>query len=854
MKVKFAKAFAKTCLLLTIFSSIISTGTRPVLAQNVEDYVDEFAELAGETAARFGNNVAVYEIWNEEDSTAYLSEETYARILEGAYSAIKANSSSRVIVGGLASGDTGYLTRVSDFQGGALKADGVGLHPYAQYNPVAMSSVLNNYLGVSQGKPLWITEFGWGTPNQGEQANYLEMAINTFNNFGSSVRVPTWYCWSDIMSAYLSETFGLIDFMGGQKDSYWRFHNVAQGAGVNIDPLHPYPHTPTANDLQNLGAGWVRIVYRPKVDYDFYGLISSYKAAGIETILILNQETLWTEDLPGEGVSLGCRPATSALMVASDPKTTPNAVKEKVESSCTGILCQISVALEELIGTLKGIFGRVINAFSYKNSEARGPTTINSIQQKLFRKESEERGYEGIVARMLPPGYRQDGYDVKYRLAKAECQMSEGVIITNPQGTNIERGYYDFGAGHYEDEVLFPDVPALFNKSAFIRQTFVPGAPKATVPLVDCENEKNPSGAIIFKGSSTRDVLWKGGPGRLEIKCEPEDPTDPDCNDTPDEEGEDGECVCTRFYTDTAVGSLQAKTKVALTSESWANVAGGSGMLDIFKPPGDFMFTRSDTEVEKLPFSYDADSGEGEDVEGNARASVKDLGGVEKAFRCVTDQLLMPPSTARKGACEPLIVEATYNTCTEAPECYGIPKSQPNCPDCSGDYDHEITPACTLGIEPDSGGAMLFCYGNSCRSCATSPAIPSPQGCCGSGYTVPGSGASCANPAGGWWIGGDQFPNGMVLYNGYTYNTSEMSGGAALLGVYVCDANTFACQNSICSGVGTPVPKEEGTSFQSDTPQPEEAQTQPTQLDRNSSIWDALGSFIGSLFRSILRL
>jgi hypothetical protein len=252
-----------------------------------EEFIKNFSETAAEAAKKFGSNVAAYEIWNEQDhhssASIYLYPEDYGKLLKAAYEAIKANSSSQVIVGGLASGDVSYLTKM-----GSISADGVGVHPYIINIPM-LKAKISEYQGASQGKPLWITEFGWETPNESDQADYLVQAYNAFREKGVSVSI--WYCWSDTMNP----GFGLIKTNGEHKQAYDAFPS---GAGVNLDPKHS--DNPTPDQLQDLGAQWVRMVYKPLSEIDFEGLIQGYKNAGIETILILNQETLQpdTEPLP----------------------------------------------------------------------------------------------------------------------------------------------------------------------------------------------------------------------------------------------------------------------------------------------------------------------------------------------------------------------------------------------------------------------------------------------------------------------------------------------------------------------------------------------------------------------------
>jgi len=249
-----------------------------------EDFINDFAQIAQEAAEKYGNRVSAYEIWNEQDassaSSIYIPPQDYASLLSAAYTAIKSSSSSDVIIGGLVSGDIGYLNTVMNNAGAS--SDGIGVHPYL-ININSLSNRVTQYISSSHSKPIWITEFGWETSNQNDQSQYLINAFNTFNQRG--VPISFWYCWSDGMNP----GFGLVDSAGNKKQAYYNF---PVGQGINIDPANSYG-SPSFSELKDLGAGWVRMVYRPLVEsIDFYTLINNYTNAGIKVLLILNQETL----------------------------------------------------------------------------------------------------------------------------------------------------------------------------------------------------------------------------------------------------------------------------------------------------------------------------------------------------------------------------------------------------------------------------------------------------------------------------------------------------------------------------------------------------------------------------------
>ncbi len=251
-----------------------------------QEFIEKFTQTAAEAATKFGSQVAAFEIWNEQDlhspTSIYLEPADYSQLLQAAYTAVKANSSAQVIVGGLASGNVNYLTQM-----GTISADGIGIHPYL-LDLAVLDGKIAEYKLASGGKPLWVTEFGWETPNQTDQANFLVNAYNVFQKH--SLPVSVWYCWSDSMNP----GFGLITKSGSHKQAFDVFPH---GAGVNIDPQHA--DYPSASQLKSLGAAWVRLVYKEAhlndtlISQKFDSLIQEYSQAGIKIILILNQETVW---------------------------------------------------------------------------------------------------------------------------------------------------------------------------------------------------------------------------------------------------------------------------------------------------------------------------------------------------------------------------------------------------------------------------------------------------------------------------------------------------------------------------------------------------------------------------------
>jgi polysaccharide biosynthesis protein PslG len=148
-----------------------------VLPTNPADY----ARAAGWAAARWRGKVTGWEVWNEENSSAFMAgadPSAYVKLLRAAYPALKAGDPSvPVVFGGLEYNDTGWLSRAYD-AGARGSFDVLATHPYqgmADLAPTAPDdgtiwrlshAAAVHALMVARGdgaKPIWFTEFGWST-------------------------------------------------------------------------------------------------------------------------------------------------------------------------------------------------------------------------------------------------------------------------------------------------------------------------------------------------------------------------------------------------------------------------------------------------------------------------------------------------------------------------------------------------------------------------------------------------------------------------------------------------------------------------------------------------------------------
>ncbi|MFP4323380.1 MAG: hypothetical protein ACLFTK_13080 [Anaerolineales bacterium] len=185
-------------------------------------YTDRFAGVVGQVAARYADQVAAYQIWNEVDSdfenpaAISVPAPTYAALLQRSAAAIRARApQSTVLMSGLLDPSGNYLRAVHNALGGQLPVDAVAIHPYgfgapdepsvfAPYGDVGR--MLNAYARALPGMPLWVTEVGAGGDNAptrwAEAAAYMRTLYEDIRaNHAAQVAVIIWYAWSDAMHA-----------------------------------------------------------------------------------------------------------------------------------------------------------------------------------------------------------------------------------------------------------------------------------------------------------------------------------------------------------------------------------------------------------------------------------------------------------------------------------------------------------------------------------------------------------------------------------------------------------------------------------------------------------------------------
>jgi hypothetical protein len=213
----------------------------------------------------FGGRVDAWEIWNEEDSTAWWTgtPAQYTGLLKAAYPAVKsADANATVLVGGLTGNDATYLQSL--YASGAQGSfDGVGVHTDTACNVTSPTvfefdrgtQTINQYffLGftavhaamVAAGdgsKPIYMTEIGWSSTtaecetgawagrklagvDPATQASYLDQAYHCLAQPQYSyVKAAMWFELSDSGdSADPIDNYGLLTGTEAPKPAFSAF-------------------------------------------------------------------------------------------------------------------------------------------------------------------------------------------------------------------------------------------------------------------------------------------------------------------------------------------------------------------------------------------------------------------------------------------------------------------------------------------------------------------------------------------------------------------------------------------------------------------------------------------------------
>ena len=236
-----------------------STDTRQPPA-NPQDYADFLRYVAG----RFAGKVTSWEVWNEEDSTAWWLGDlpTYVALLKAAYPAVKAGDArAQVVFGGTVGNDYQFLD-AAYAAGAGGSFDAVGVHtdtgcgtnsPYFYQRDPATNRINRfSFLGYREvhatmaahgdaAKAVYMTELGWSTSaapcataskpggvSPATQAAYMAQAYHCLAA-DPYVAVGIWFELVDNGAADTPlNRFGLLDSSLQPKPAYQTLKNIAQ--------------------------------------------------------------------------------------------------------------------------------------------------------------------------------------------------------------------------------------------------------------------------------------------------------------------------------------------------------------------------------------------------------------------------------------------------------------------------------------------------------------------------------------------------------------------------------------------------------------------------------------------------
>ena len=262
-----------------VFKAIDAKGLEIVaILNNTPDWMDDslssaadqaaYGRFASAAAARYGNIVDYWEVYNEPNLNG-VSPEDYTKILKLAHGAIHAaDSNATIITGGLASvpttgngmwGAVEYLERMYD-AGAKGYFDAVGYHPYSFPLMPSNGAAWNGWQMMEDGirgamvangdgdKQVWITEYGAKTTGGGVTVSPAVAAAMLREAVDLAEDTPwagplLWYSYQDNT---LEPGFGMLDPNGNRRAAYYAFRELANqdndpAVGPSVPPATPDP-------------------------------------------------------------------------------------------------------------------------------------------------------------------------------------------------------------------------------------------------------------------------------------------------------------------------------------------------------------------------------------------------------------------------------------------------------------------------------------------------------------------------------------------------------------------------------------------------------------------------------------
>ncbi len=220
-----------------------------------------FVQRVTSVANALSNSADAWQIWNEPDHPCTnpdykprIPANLFGPFAKAVSQAIHKGSSRPVVVGGLESGDLGYVDTMIAATGGTMSdyANAIAIQIYGVVpndswcvpgGPGTNDDNLKCEWGRLDGKvseyhgkaglPVWVTEFGFKTTDTVKQAKYLDDAYHALASTGDKLGIAFWFCFSDAMV----EPFGLTDKSWSPKPQvYAQYQALAKGAAPPDEP------------------------------------------------------------------------------------------------------------------------------------------------------------------------------------------------------------------------------------------------------------------------------------------------------------------------------------------------------------------------------------------------------------------------------------------------------------------------------------------------------------------------------------------------------------------------------------------------------------------------------------------
>jgi polysaccharide biosynthesis protein PslG len=242
-----------------------------------------YARALAFLAARYGDKVAAWEIWNEPNHPDFFKAPdqaaAYARLLKAAYPAVKAANPRAVVVGGaLSQSDHAFTQRLYDL-GVKGSFDAFSVHPYsddvspldprstidARYSFIrGVPAIRNVMLRNGDSHPIWLTESGWSTStlrtpdhwrngvSEATQAMFMRQQAAQIARW-PYVKVNIWFNLLD-RGSDRTDTYsncGLLRVDGTAKPAYTAFRAAAAtlAAGGTVAAPRPAATPPTTTSV-----------------------------------------------------------------------------------------------------------------------------------------------------------------------------------------------------------------------------------------------------------------------------------------------------------------------------------------------------------------------------------------------------------------------------------------------------------------------------------------------------------------------------------------------------------------------------------------------------------------------------